>query len=358
MAVTSAPLNVKNSCDFVTNSVRDSLLNYSIQETPYSLYLTIRKTFTRSSLFSDQNSTLPNFATHENEKQVETLKMRLKTVEEDNMSLKNDYEDAVDDCEQCHARIKELETIVNNLKEEVENGIVDKENVNKIISETQKKDKITEQLKINRDNLEGELEVAEKNWKELNKLIKLKDKELHDLQKKNTRLSENLVTVSADFNNLTSLVNKEKKSEAKKIKKLEKKEFMDGLTAKPVEFECSKCTVKLESMIKLKIHESTSHMETHSTQTTVKEFDDKTVQTFSFEFSCDESVQTIEENIPMIEKYPCYYCGINIVSEHHLSEHKRKCRGSSRMCGVLGLPVPRFRPPANLSTFMQPRFFY
>ena len=50
------PMNVKYSCDLVMNSVRDSSLIYSMTETPFSLYLTTKKTFMRSSSTFDQSS--------------------------------------------------------------------------------------------------------------------------------------------------------------------------------------------------------------------------------------------------------------------------------------------------------------
>jgi hypothetical protein len=37
-------MNIETSCDQILYSVRSSQLNYSCQETPFSIYLTIRKT--------------------------------------------------------------------------------------------------------------------------------------------------------------------------------------------------------------------------------------------------------------------------------------------------------------------------
>ena len=39
----AAPKSVQKSCDLVIESVRASSLNYNLQETPYSIYLSIRK---------------------------------------------------------------------------------------------------------------------------------------------------------------------------------------------------------------------------------------------------------------------------------------------------------------------------
>ena len=81
MAVNSPVISVKNSCDFIINSVRNSALNFSSQETPYSLYLTIRKSFVKSTIFpseqkfSDIRETSVSCA-------VEQLKCKLKDAEE------------------------------------------------------------------------------------------------------------------------------------------------------------------------------------------------------------------------------------------------------------------------------------
>ena len=60
--------------------------------------------------------------------------------------------------------------------------------------------------------------------------------------------------MSTDFKDLTTQVNKEKKAEAKKLKKGEKKDFIENLTSKEPVFQCSKCEVKVVSLVKLKIH--------------------------------------------------------------------------------------------------------
>ena len=39
--------NISDSCSMVLNSIRCSDLNYSCQETPYSIYVTIRKSWSR-----------------------------------------------------------------------------------------------------------------------------------------------------------------------------------------------------------------------------------------------------------------------------------------------------------------------
>ena len=115
----SSESSVKSSCDFVISSVRNSFLNYSIQETPFSLYLTIRKSFAKSSANSDQirSCSVQNVLLEHTE--VETLTNKLKAAQESNMILQNSYEEAVNDSEKCYERINELESKVEGLKEKI-----------------------------------------------------------------------------------------------------------------------------------------------------------------------------------------------------------------------------------------------
>ena len=40
-------INIQKSCSEILNSVRNSKLNFSCQETPFSIYLTVRKSWNR-----------------------------------------------------------------------------------------------------------------------------------------------------------------------------------------------------------------------------------------------------------------------------------------------------------------------
>ena len=88
----------------------------------------------------------------------------------------------------------------------------------------QSKDCLIERLKLDNKNLDNELQNAEQNWRQLKRIKQMKEKEIHDLKRENKQLRiENLDVVSDEFKNLTNKVNREKKTEAKKMKKIEKK---------------------------------------------------------------------------------------------------------------------------------------
>ena len=302
---------------------------------------------------------LAKVSRYQDDSELKSLKAQVKNLEESNTILVNKYNESVDDSEESYKKVKDLESTIIDLREIVDTADENGSELKKVRSEIQKKDIIIEQLKNDKKNLEKDIEHAETSWKELNKTIKIKDKELYNLQKENKKVKEDLHKAKADFTDLNTQIKNEKKSDAKRLKKAEKKEFIDGLIAKPTEFQCSKCDVKVDSSVKLKVHERSFHEINNSTQTDDKELNDKLVQTLHYENYQDECIQTIDPKELEQEKYPCYYCGINVVSVNHLNEHRRKCRGMSRLTGKVGLPAPvRFFPPAHLSRMMQPRFFY
>ena len=147
MATLSTPFSIKNSCDLILNSARNSSLNFTIQETPFSIYLTIRKTLNKSSPTFQQNCVQPFqiFDADQNEAELVTLKQKLKDVQESNDILKNDYSEAVDDSEQCRFQIKNLETTLDAMKKEYE-----KSDMKKFVTDSKDKDAIIEKLKVDK----------------------------------------------------------------------------------------------------------------------------------------------------------------------------------------------------------------
>jgi exonuclease VII small subunit len=114
--------NVKNSCDNVLTSVRDSSLNFSLQETPFSIYITIRKSFLRCRSDSlDKNpSNYKEEQTSGKSQELEDLITKLKSEEKSNLALKNNYEEAIEDSAKCYQRIQDLENQVERLRDSLD----------------------------------------------------------------------------------------------------------------------------------------------------------------------------------------------------------------------------------------------
>ena len=102
---------VNISCDSVLNSVRTSGLNYSCQETPYSLYLTLRKSFTQPRHVHH----VPQPDHHQVEQNAELDKIRYQ------------YEKILED-------YKHLERAYNNVKDDLEDAIAENQSNHKVIA--------------------------------------------------------------------------------------------------------------------------------------------------------------------------------------------------------------------------------
>jgi DNA repair exonuclease SbcCD ATPase subunit len=307
MSLISQTLNLENSCDQIVKSVRNSCLNFSIQETPYSLYLTIRKSFTKAP--QDSSNDLKNESENIINQEIETLKARLSEAEKRNQRLQSEHEEVVNDSEVCYKKIESLETRVLNDKEEIV-------------------------------KLESDLEDVEKNWKDLMKQVKEKDKEIHDLKKENKIISDSLAELKTNFSNLTATVNREKKKEEKRQKKVESKEFLDSLKneSKEPQFPCDLCDMKCESKLKLRTHVRFFHMKNSSSQTDeIQEIKD--IETHEKELEINKNLRIKEEVSKPYEKYSCFYCQKEIASELQFIEHRVTCQGATENPSLFSFPI-------------------
>ena len=289
--------SLQKSCDHVLNSVRESCLNFSLQETPYSLYLSVRKSFARNKDAPDQIQALVRNVNSDCEDEMKTLKTKLDDVEEQNLDLKQKFEEMAKECGNKDKQLKILETKSLKSKEE-------------------------------KTKLEKVHEDVERNFKVMVKQVKEKDKVIYDLQKENGFISDNLLKLKTKFSNLTSTVNKERKKEEKKMKAQQGREFMDNLVAdsKEQSFECNLCDMKCDTLPNLQKHVRAFHQRSFSTQTIEKIMLDKKIEAKQKEFVSEKLVQTEEKSDSQeFEKYPCYYCDYEILDEQHLIEHKLKC---------------------------------
>ena len=132
--------NVKASSDFLLHSVRSSGLNYVCQETPFSIFLTVRKTFVKSTTPSNTTSIL----------EPEKCNVKQEKLLEDNNSLKeafnrlkNDYGDAIEQCESYSQVIEELNKTNQVLNKKLSDEKAVNENVeNKIKQATNDRNKM------------------------------------------------------------------------------------------------------------------------------------------------------------------------------------------------------------------------
>ena len=163
----------------------------------------------------------------------------------------------------------------------------------------------------------------------LNRSVKTKEKENYDLKKENANIKEDLNQANNEFANFRVKVNKEIKDLEKKVKKTEKKEFMNNLKidSKPAgaDFACKHCDAGLETTEKLKSHEIVHHQQNSSTQTEETVVETKFVQC-KLESKIKDS-DAVKEQKEKLGNYACNDCGNTFNSDLILSEHKRMRHG-------------------------------
>ena len=212
--------DVQSSCDFLLYSVRNSGLNFTSQETPFSIFLTLRKSFVKS--FQPQIKSEENKLFVKNLK-AENLKEVNKKLEEALKNLKNDYEDAVADSE---AKIKTIEEL-NNKIDILESKLVKTEATdakNKAMEAKAKLDKTkTEEINKLNKTLKHEIEELNKQVKTCSRDLKNSEKDKRDLAHNLEKKICVLETKNKDLSEFKVLKEIEEKDFRHKIKTVDKK---------------------------------------------------------------------------------------------------------------------------------------
>ena len=137
--------NLKLSYESVLNSVRSSSLNFTCQETPYSFYITLRKSFTKSWNQNQPHQSHPPFQTlHVDQK----LQQDYRILQQSYNRIKDDLEDSIFENESNHKLIDDLRVKLKISEEK------DSENAKK--SDALKKSIVTAQkeLKLEKERKE------------------------------------------------------------------------------------------------------------------------------------------------------------------------------------------------------------
>ena len=317
------------ACDHVIQTLKISRLTFQVQETPYSAYITIRKKFTSNPPSDHSPSSLSDLQTPGMCQTFENLVM-------ENSSLKDKLGEVEQECDALTLENKKLCESFGTLSEACGQRVVDNDAIktekNNAVKEKDNLQKIIVGYKLENEQFKDDLESLEKDQKSFNKTLKLKDKQVYDLEKNNSKLKEELLQERSEFALFKSQVNKERKEAEKKRKKTEKKDFLDNLKveSKHLELKCKCCDESVSSAEDLRKHMLRLHIKCSSTQTNTEVLIEKKVQVRKSDFNSDKSTETTESAPIVFKKYSCIYCGFNIVSESHLKDHIVSCPGSHR----------------------------
>ena len=171
--------DARHTCDMLIASLRESNLNFLVQETPFSAFITIRKTFCRGAYKSVKNP-LP-----------EVNAVELKNLKHENEVLKN----ALEDKELQLESYKEASCVLKNRLERVEHEILKHSKEAKI-----KEEKLVDEI----SELKSEISSLKSKNIDAAKTIKAHEKSNNNLEKKNKHLVEQKNDIRSENLKLTN----------------------------------------------------------------------------------------------------------------------------------------------------------
>ena len=158
----------------ILKQIKSSGLNFVLQETPFSVYMTRRKTFCSDSLKIQASNYTPNY----DHSSTSTLEENIKTLENENRSLEKAFKQKEAQLAEAIQTLMLLETKLD--KAEVE--VFKQSNHFKV-----SKDVLKDEILLLKKSLKEQNEENKQNHSKLSdftKTIKSKDKEIHNLFKR------------------------------------------------------------------------------------------------------------------------------------------------------------------------------
>ena len=227
---------LQGSCNNILNTIRSSSLNYAVQETPFSIYITIRKSEAK---FKTPRNTL-NGVKVKNENVIGTGNGC--KSQEVFYRMKNDYEEALTDLEAKNEYIKQLESDLKVSDEKLSRLEPLAEQFDEILEENKVLKKINDTVKIEIKDVTDKLRDCEErnDYAASNKL----KNQMKNLDTENTK-------IKADRN---------KVKEELKLSKSETKLVIDDLGQKIEDLE-NKIKVLLEKNVEENSCQTDAHPE-------------------------------------------------------------------------------------------------
>ena len=116
--------NIHDSCSKILNSIRNSTLNYSCQETPYSMYITVRKSW-------NKNIQSPHARLRHDQEDIDCKEAELSDVKADLKTTKK-----IND--ELRAKIETAMADINHRHRESEKKLSTKDDENKVLENSLK----------------------------------------------------------------------------------------------------------------------------------------------------------------------------------------------------------------------------
>ena len=219
--------NIHNSCQAIINGIRLSRLNFSLQETPFSLYITIRKSYhtiknaqSSPSYQIPEESFVTNKQTAPNEDYLQ-LQSRCKFLEQANENLKQLFDEAVNENEVSHTTISDLNKQIEHFEESN-----DRIMAAKVASFAEEKRSLQikhEKTCAENKSLKNDNENLKKDLNQSSVALKSAKKEIKDQTHKHEKKIDAFEDKMKDLLEYKSIKASEEKDLKIKLKKVEKK---------------------------------------------------------------------------------------------------------------------------------------
>ena len=219
---------IENSCQKIINSVRSFSLNFTFQETPFSIYFSVRKSLNKSLNQSLNLDICPNGhieAVHLVKSEKDKLQSKIEALENANANLQRNYEESIDEAESIINQKNILEEILNDKLADSEKKIeaIVTKKVTEISVEKKalqmKHEKVSAQFK----ELKHENDDLKKEINNLGVALKSSKKEHKEIFGNYTKKIDSLETKLKDLHNYKVDKISEEKDLKTKLKKVDKK---------------------------------------------------------------------------------------------------------------------------------------
>ena len=184
-------MDATQSCELIRQNLVRSGLHFFVNESPFSLWITIRKKFISGAA---TDTTIKNHDTIKHETKVHDDENRHKDLADDYAKLSKAYE----------ALKIDFETEIGEHRDSIDEN-------RKLRAEVLRKGDIISSLKEETQQLKEEFEAVKESHNKVKKELKDKDKEMYNVKKENVKVKEDFEQLNNKYKEFQSTVNKEKK---------------------------------------------------------------------------------------------------------------------------------------------------
>ena len=170
-------MEASNAADIITNVVKNSKLNFYMQETPFSLFINVRKSFIKTKSGNDLVTSYDNNnyseAIRKHQEKVEKLEQEKSSLSKSLEVLESELQDSRNAGHDLSVKLEEAKKDLADILGDRNNNVLNVEKLSKLVDEAQVKNK---DLESKNRELEKKIETLQNDKNSANKIVKLSEK--------------------------------------------------------------------------------------------------------------------------------------------------------------------------------------